>query len=166
MLRIVLIVHNIRSAHNVGSILRRADGFGVEKFSPTCYTPYPLMIDDNRLPHAARRAAAQIAKTALGAEKTLNWQPKTDVLKVISKLKKNGFLIVALEQTKQAINLSEFGTAKNLALIVGSEIGGLEPVVLEKADTQIEIPMLGNKESFNVAVAAAIALYHLRWYNR
>ena len=166
MRRIVLIVHNVRSAHNVGSIFRSADGLGVYRVYLTGYTPYPIAPNDKRLPHVAKRAAAQIAKTALGAEKTLKWQHENDISRLISKLKKDGYSIAALEQTDQAVSLAKFKPTRDIALIVGSEIGGIKPKLLKEADIHLAIPMLGDKDSFNVAAAAAIALYHLRWYNR
>lgn len=129
------------------------------------YTPYPTTPQDSRLPHVAERAERQIAKTALGAEKTVKWQLAADIFQLIRQLKKSGFQIVALEQTADAVNLATVKPAGNIALIVGSEVGGIEPELLQSTDRRIMLPMLGNKESFNVSVAAAVALYHLRWYN-
>jgi 23S rRNA (guanosine2251-2'-O)-methyltransferase len=163
--KIVLIVHNVRSAHNVGSILRSADGFGVERVYLTGYTPYPVAPNDRRLPHVAQRAEEQIAKTALGADKKVRWQYDSDVFALLSRLKKNGFLAAALEQTNNAVVLPKFKAAGDVALIVGSELGGIEATLLKEADIHLNIPMLGGKESFNVSVAASVALYHLRWYN-
>ena len=164
--QLVLIAHDVRSAHNVGSILRTADGLGVDKVYLTGYTPYPIEENDKRLPHVWRRAAAQITKTALGAELSVEWQHETDVAHLISRLKKGGYLVAALEQTDQALELQKFTSPDKIALVVGSEIGGIPPAVLKEADIHLAIPMLGHKESFNVSVAVAVALYHLRWYNR
>jgi tRNA G18 (ribose-2'-O)-methylase SpoU len=166
MLKIVLVVHNVRSAHNVGSILRSADGFGVEAVYLTGYTPYPHSKDDERLPHIAKRVSAQIAKTALGADSSVKWRYERDISNLLSRLKKQGFLIVALEQTANSGNLTVFNPPRPVALIAGSEVGGLDDGALNAADVTVAIPMLGAKESFNVAVAAAVALYHLRWYNQ
>ena len=162
MRQIVLVAHNVRSAHNVGSLLRTADGLGVDKIYLTGYTPYPAMKNDERLPHIASKIHRQIQKTALGAEKSVNWQPYKELLELIRTLKAEGFEVVALEQTKGAISLTEFKPKKDIALFVGSEIGGLDKKILEEADACVEIPMRGKKESFNVAIAAAITLYHLR----
>ncbi|MBI4033573.1 TrmH family RNA methyltransferase [Candidatus Saccharibacteria bacterium] len=164
MQHVVLVVHDVRSAHNVGSILRSADGFGVEAVYLTGYSPYPVGPNDKRLPYVAKRAGQQIAKTALGAEKTLHWLHETDISKLVVKLKKAGFLVVALEQTDKSVNLANFKTDKDVALIVGSEIGGIKLRILKAADVCVEIPMSGKKESLNVSVAAAIALYHLRYF--
>lgn len=162
MQSIVLVVHNVRSAHNVGSILRSADGFGLEHVYLTGYTPYPETKNDNRLPHLAQRATRQISKTALGAENSLKWTYSKDIFKLINNLKKH-YQVVALEQTPKATPLRDFKSSKNTALIVGSEIKGLDQQILDAADLHLEIPMLGQKESFNVGIAAAIAMYHLRF---
>ncbi|MBI2009131.1 TrmH family RNA methyltransferase [Candidatus Saccharibacteria bacterium] len=161
MRSIVLVVHNVRSAHNVGSILRTADGLGIEKVYLTGYTPYPPGPNDQRLPHLAQKAGRQIQKTALGAETTVPWERTANVLALINDLKSSGYDIAALEQTEKATALNCYKPVKNAALIVGSEIGGLQKRILDRADRHLEIPMQGKKESFNVAVAAAIALYHL-----
>lgn len=161
--RLVLVAHNIRSCHNVGSLLRSADSFGVEKVYLTGYTPYPAVPKDKRLPHLQQKISRQIHKTALGAEETVAWQNNKHPLDVIARLGKEGFLILALEQSPQAKNLTTFKSARNVALIVGNEITGIEPNVLEAVKTQVQIPMLGAKESLNVSVAAAIGLYHLRF---
>lgn len=161
--QLILIAHNLRSAHNVGSLLRTADGLGVQQVFLTGYTPYPWQAKDNRLPHLARKIDRQIAKTALGAEKLSFWEQAVDVLKVIAGLKANGFMIAALEQDSNAVSLSNFDAPKKLALIVGREVEGIEPELLGKCDVILEIPMLGQKESFNVSVAAGMALYGLRY---
>lgn len=146
--------------------MRTADGFGVDQIFLTGYTPYPPQPIDKRLPHIAKRAERQIAKTALGAEKMLKWQHDDDLLKLLKRLRQDGYLIAALEQSEKAVALAQFKTAADLALIVGSEVTGLEKPALNEASIHLEIPMMGAKESFNVSVAAAIALYHLRWYNQ
>ncbi len=163
MRKIALIVHNVRSAHNVGSMLRTADGLGVFEVYLTGYTPYPLSKDDTRLPHMAVRTDQQIHKTALGAEKSMVWHHRPDVKKTLNELRARGYRLVALEQTDKAIDLRKLKPVGKIALIVGSEVGGLDKFVLDMCDAHVHIPMLGKKESFNVAVAAAIALYHLKY---
>ncbi|HLA49153.1 MAG TPA: TrmH family RNA methyltransferase [Candidatus Saccharimonadales bacterium] len=159
---LIIVVHNVRSAHNVGSILRSADGLGIERVYLTGYTPYPPSPGDQRLPYLAQKAGRQIHKTALGAEATVRWQHEPDVIKAIDKLRAAGYRIAALEQTSKSLNLAGFKPPGKLALVVGSEVGGLDKMVLELCDSYLQIPMSGQKESFNVAVAAAIALYHLK----
>ncbi|HXR49727.1 MAG TPA: TrmH family RNA methyltransferase [Verrucomicrobiae bacterium] len=163
MRQLVLIAHNLRSTHNVGSLLRTADGLGVQQVWLTGYTPYPLVLHDERLPHLAQKIDRHIIKTALGAEKTVSWQYKTDIKTVIKDLKHRGFTIAALEQVPNAISLPDFKPPEKLALVVGREVEGLEPEVVQMCDPSLEIPMFGSKESFNVVQAAAMALYHFRF---
>lgn len=162
MRQIALIIHNVRSAHNVGSMLRTAEGLGVELVFMTGYTPYPSAPADQRLPHLASSVSRKIDKTALGAQKHLKWQPQPDLSKLLDRLKSQGYEIAALEQTPKAIELNKFKPSAKLVLIVGNEVGGLPAAVLKLADAQVQIPMSGKKESFNVAVAAAIAMYHFK----
>ena len=162
MRQIILIAHNIRSCHNVGSLLRTADGLGMSEVILTGYTPYPAYVGDTRMPHEAAKLDRQIRKVALGAEKTVKWSHNEDVQKVMKDLKRRGFTVAALEQDNNSIDLGEYTAPSKIALIVGSEVGGLDGTVIKAADVVLEIGMYGQKESFNVAVAAAVALYHLR----
>jgi len=163
MRTIVLIAHNLRSTHNVGSLLRTAEGLGVGRVYLTGYTPYPQVSNDTRLPHEALKTHAKIQKTALGAETMIAVEHHDDVLGLLKHLKKEGYQICALEQDDRAMNLSDFNAGSKVALIVGREVDGVEPEVLEMADAVIEIPMRGLKESFNVVQAAAMALYQLSY---
>ncbi len=166
MRKIVLVVYDVRSAHNVGSLLRTAEGLGVDQVYLSGYTPYPEAKNDTRLPHSRQKQASQIHKTALGAEYFIDWQHEPDIKDCIERLSKGGYLLVALEQTVEAVKLNEFSTSKNVALFVGNEITGLDKNVLKLIKYHVQIPMSGRKESFNVAVAAAIALYHLRYLDK
>ena len=159
---LVLIAHNLRSAHNVGSLLRTAEGLGLTVIL-SGYTPYPLLPQDDRLPHLSAKTIKEIAKTALGAETSPIWTRQIDIVAVISQLKLDGYTIIALEQTNQSISLPEAKLPDKTALIVGREVEGVEPEVLVLADQHIEIPMFGQKESFNVVQAAAMAMYHWRF---
>lgn len=156
---VIVIAHNIRSTHNVGSIFRTAEGFGVSRIILSGYTPYPVLADDTRLPHIASKLTDQIHKTALGAETLVpfEYQETPD----ISSLKKAGFRIVALEQDSASIPLRAYTAPEKVALLLGEEVAGIAPDLLRRCDDIIEIPMQGQKESFNVSVAAGIALYHL-----
>jgi tRNA G18 (ribose-2'-O)-methylase SpoU len=160
MRQLVLIAHNLRSTHNVGSLLRTADGLGVKRVYLTGYTPYPKSDNDERLPHLVAKIDKQITKTALGAEKTVKWQHESNVATIIEELKKASFTVIALEQAAGSIKLPNYKPPDKVAIVVGREIEGLEPAVLDSCDATVEIPMIGQKESFNVAVAAAMALYH------
>ncbi len=163
MRQLVLIAHNLRSSHNVGSLLRTADGLGIQQVWLTGYTPYPLMPNDRRLPHLANKQDQQIAKTALGAEKTLHLSQVADIQLAIGDLRQAGFKLAALEQTANSLSLPALKPPDKIALIVGREVEGLESEVLAACDFCLEIPMFGQKESFNVAAAAAMALYALRF---
>ena len=164
MRQIILIAHNLRSTHNVGSLFRTAEGLGIKKLYLSGYTPYPVSKTDDRLPHIARKAEADIAKTALGAETMVKWQHCDTVEEAISKLQAKGFKVVALEQSDDATALQEFEAPNKIAILVGREVEGIEPEVLKLCDQIIEIPMLGSKESFNVVQAAAMALYQFRFH--
>lgn len=163
MRSIILIAHNLRSCHNIGSLLRTADGLGVEAVYLTGYTPYPVTPNDIRLPHIAAKLARQIEKTALGAEKTIPWKHYHTALEPITALQKDGYTVAALEQHPSSIALPEFVPGEKIALLVGREVEGVEPEVLALCDRVVEIPMYGQKESFNVVQTAAMALYHCRF---
>ena len=163
-MEIILLLPNIRSTNNVGSIFRTADGFGVSKIILSGYTPFPTLNligkEDLRLPHIQQKITKQISKTALGAEKIIDF----DYIETppINDLKKNGYTIIGLEQTKDSTLLPNFTPKTNkIALIVGEEVNGLTNEELSLCDQIIEIPMKGQKESFNVAVATGICLYGL-----
>lgn len=158
---IVLIVHNVRSAHNVGSLLRTCDGLGISKVFLSGITPYPVAPSDERLPHIATKVNRQIVKTSLGAEKTVDWEHVADSGPLVMRLKAEGYAVAALEQTAGSIRLDEYQPAGKIAVMVGNEVEGLDAPALELVDLSLEIPMRGQKESFNVAVAAAIALHYL-----
>ena len=160
MPHIALIAHNLRSAHNVGSLLRTAEGLGVHKVYLTGYTPYPLAVKDERLPHLAQKIDKQIHKTALGAEELIDWIHLEDVHAVIAELSANGFIVCGLEQAARSVPLQSYETPEKVALILGREVEGLESEIQDLCDTILEIPMFGKKESFNVVQAAAMALYH------
>ena len=159
MAEIIVIVHNIRSIHNVGSIFRTAEGFGVQKIILSGYTPYPRIENDTRLPHIADKLTAQIHKTALGAEKIV---PFTYLETLdLGTLDLAGYRLIALEQNDQSINLRDYDPPAKIALLLGEEVHGITPELLAQVDDIVEIPMQGKKESFNVSVATGIALYGL-----
>lgn len=163
MREIILIAHNLRSCHNVGSLLRTAEGLGIQKVYLSGYTPYPLKTSDERLPHLAQKLDKQISKTALGAEKTQQWEQSSQVETVIQKLRADGYRIVALEQSPHSIPLPTYATPEKIAILVGREVEGVEADVLALCDDVVEIPMFGSKESFNVVQAAGMALYAFRF---
>lgn len=161
MRSVILIAHNLRSAHNVGSLLRTAEGLGIAQVFLTGYSPYPKLKDDPRLPHEISKTHHQIHKTALGTELLLDINHTDNINQLIKNLKNEGYEICALEQAPSSVSLPNFLPKSKVVLIVGREVEGIESEVLKQADVILEIPMLGQKESFNVAQAAAMALYQI-----
>lgn len=158
-----LILSDIRSALNVGAILRTADAVGVELVYACGYTPYPRLSNDIRPAHVASSNTISIAKTALGAEATVPILHYSATTQAVAEARQEGFKIIVLEQSENSLNLYQFEPEFPLALLVGNEVTGVPPDLLSSADTLVELPMLGRKESLNVASAAAIALYQLRF---
>ena len=160
---IILVAHNLRSCHNVGSLLRTAEGLGVDLVILSGYTPYPIAKNDGRLPHVAAKLHKQIIKTALGAEQTQAWRHYETFDEVLAFLTNKGYSLAAVEQAQHAISLPDFRPPPKLALLVGREVEGVELEILAQCSAVVEIPMFGSKESFNVTQAAAMALYHCRF---
>ncbi|OGC88753.1 hypothetical protein A2419_03270 [Candidatus Adlerbacteria bacterium RIFOXYC1_FULL_48_26] len=150
-----VILHNIRSVHNVGSIFRTADGAGVSKIILTGYSPSP--IDHLGQPRK------DFAKVSLGAENMVPWTQLKTIGAAIKQLKKEGFTIVAIELDKKSVNLFKYKPKKGekLALILGNEVEGVSKPTLKQCDVIAQIPMRGKKESLNVSVAAGVAMFTL-----
>lgn len=159
MREIIVIAHNIRSTHNVGAIFRTCEGFGVAKIIFSGYTPYPKMAHDLRLPHISEKLTEQIHKTALGAEEMVPFEYQEMIS--ILQLKEDGYHVVGLEQTSTSTLLPHYKPPRKIALILGEEVHGIANEIQSHCDELIEIPMKGQKESFNVSVATGIALYAL-----
>lgn len=147
MKNIYILLNNIRSLHNVGSIFRTSDGAGVKKIFLCGQTGYPPRPD--------------ITKTAIGAEDVVPWEYYIDPIDCIKKLKKKGIQIVALEQTDKSIDHKRFKPKYPICLVVGHEIDGVSDEILDLCDESIEISMKGEKKSLNVSVAFGIAVYGL-----
>ncbi len=146
-----VILHNIRSAHNVGAIFRTADGAGVQKIYLTGYTPSPV--------DRFGRIQPEVRKTSLGATDSVGWEQVESIREVIQNLKKEGVEIVAVEQHKNSIDYREHASKKKVAYIFGNEVEGVDDALCEFADIVIEVPMAGKKESLNVSVAAGVVLF-------
>jgi 23S rRNA (guanosine2251-2'-O)-methyltransferase len=149
----VLILPDIRSAINVGAIFRTADAVGISKIYLTGYTPRPT--------DKFGRIQKDIAKSALGAEGFVEWKYQKSLVSLISKLKKQGFQIIALEQDKKSIDYRKIETPDKIAIIMGHEVTGLSKKILDKCDVIAQIPMYGKKESLNVSVACGVALFRI-----
>ena len=147
-----LIIENVRSAHNVGAMFRTAEGAGVAKIFLVGYTPTPI--------DRFGRVQPEIKKTSLGAIDIIPWESVATVVEIMSQLQSDGFQIVALEQTDRSILLKDFTLPPKVAYVVGNEVEGVSAAALAAADTVVELPMLGQKESLNVATATGILLYH------
>ncbi len=151
----ILIVDNVRSAHNVGSFFRTSDGAGVSKIILIGYTPAPK--------DRFGRVQPEIEKTSLGASTMIPWEQKeveTEIISCITELKSQGYHIVSLEQTRDSVSLYDFIVPEKVAYIVGNEIDGVSQALLNVSDTVVHIPMYGEKESLNVSVATGIVLFH------
>lgn len=149
----IVVLDNIRSVHNVGSIFRTADASGCKKIYLCGITPGPV--------DKWGRAVKAFTKVSLSAEKTVNWERVESTFELISILKKQGYKILALEQSKNSISIYEAKTPTKTALVVGPEVEGLGSQILDLADEIVEIPMFGKKESLNVSVAFGVAVYIL-----
>ena len=153
MHEVAVLLHNIRSAHNVGSIFRTCDGAGVAKVYLSGYSPTPL--------DRFGRPQKDIAKTALGAEHSIVWEYARSPQTIVRRLKRDGWHIVGLEQDERAIDYRSFKCAGSTLFILGNEVRGISSALRRACDTLIEIPMHGTKESLNVSVAAGVALFRV-----
>ncbi|MBR3157448.1 TrmH family RNA methyltransferase [Candidatus Saccharibacteria bacterium] len=165
-MEITLVLDNIRSCYNVGAILRTAEGFGVHKVILSGYTP--RVHDQNLLPYLREKLDKEIHKTALGAEDMLDIYSSDDIMSELEKLHQQGWQIVGLENNIKnvpicALNESDLKRklTDKVALVLGEEVHGIDYALYDIIDLFLEIPMKGQKESFNVSVAAGIAMYAL-----
>jgi len=149
----VVVLDNLRSLHNVGSIFRTADAVGITKLYLCGITPTPL----DRL----GRVRPPFSKVALGSNENVEWEKCSSTWRLIDKLKKNGYKIFAVEQDKRSVPYNKIKGGKKVVLIVGHEARGLPESVLKRADKILEIPMAGMKESLNVSVAFGVVVFHL-----
>ena len=146
-LPVTVVLDNVRSMHNIGSIFRTSDGFAVEQICLCGITAKP--------PHR------EIEKTALGATASVNWTYHENVIEALTQLRADGYQIIAIEQAEHSVMLNEFTPDKNAkyALIFGNEVNGVSDEAMQIIDTCIEIPQFGTKHSFNIVVSAGIVLW-------
>lgn len=149
---ITVVLDNIRSAHNVGSIFRTADAFGIDRIILCGITPVP--------------PSAEIHKSALGAEYSVVWEKYDSTLEAIKRLKADGYTIVSIEQTVNSVKMDKFdayvkGDIK-YAVVLGNEVDGVDQEVVDNSDFSLEIPQFGSKHSLNVSVCAGAVLWHFR----
>ncbi len=149
----ILILHDIRSAHNVGALFRTADAVGIDRMYLSSTTPQPI--------DRFGRAVGKIAKTALGAERTIPWESYEDIGGLLHSLQLRGVQIVAIEQSPKSLDYKKVSVRTPVAFILGNEVEGISTDVLKISDIIVEIPMEGKKESLNVAVAGGVVLFRM-----
>lgn len=150
---VTVILDNIRSVYNVGSIFRTSDALGIDKIFLCGCTPTPV--------DRFGRERKDLAKVALGAEKTIKWEYIENTVELLKELKKKKVFIVAIEQDKKSIDYRKVKVKYPLAIVMGREVEGMSKKVLNECNVIAEIPMMGNKESLNVSVAFGIAGYRI-----
>jgi len=150
--RVVVVLDNIRSLYNTGSIFRTADGAGVERMVLCGITPRP---------NQGGRQSRAIAKTALGSQNSVPWEYEADARNALSRFKADGFQTVAVETAPAAVDLYEWRPTWPVCLVFGHEVEGVSDSLADHVDTVLRIPMLGQKRSLNVATAAGVVLYEL-----
>lgn len=145
---LILILDNIRSMHNVGSVFRSSDAFRIEAIYLCGITPQP--------PHR------EIRKTAIGAEHSVTWHYEADSVALAQRLKEEGYQILSVEQTEGSTELEEFkvDATQKYAIVLGHEVEGVKQEIINLSSASLEIPQYGSKHSLNVSVATGIVLYH------
>jgi len=149
MEKVKVILHNIRSMHNVGSVFRSSDAFGISEIILSGYTPTP--------------PRDEITKTAIGAEKFVDWRFADDILIEIESLKSIGYLMLGLEQTDSSVSMLDLKLSESnpVCLIMGNEVTGIDNLLIPNVDHFVSIPQYGHKHSLNVSVATGVTLYAL-----
>lgn len=144
---LIVVLDNVRSLHNVGSVFRTSDAYLVEKIFLCGITAVP--------------PSAEIHKTALGAENTVQWEYAENTVAVVDSLKANGYKVIAIEQVKESVSLNDFVIDDNrkYAVIFGNEVKGVQQSVIDQCDACIELPQFGTKHSLNVSVTAGIVIW-------
>ena len=146
---LIVILDNIRSLNNIGSVFRTSDAFLIEKIYLCGFTATP--------------PKKEIHKTALGATESVDWEYREDIFNLVLELQKEQTIVASIEQTEQSVMLNDFkpGVEKKLALVFGNEVKGVQQAVVSASDVCIEIPQLGTKHSLNIAVSCGVVLWDL-----
>jgi tRNA G18 (ribose-2'-O)-methylase SpoU len=150
---IAVLLHDIRSVHNVGSIFRTADALGIAKIYLSGFTPTPK--------DRFGRDRRDVAKVSLGAEKSIDWEEVPDPIKLIKELKKKKYKIISIEQSEKSKDYKKVKVETPTLFILGSEVEGISKEILSLSDVIAEIPMKGKKESLNVSVSFGVALFRM-----
>lgn len=145
---LTVVLDNVRSLNNIGSIFRTSDAFAVERIMLCGITATP--------------PSPEIHKTALGAEDSVNWEYYENTLEAVKSLKSEGYTVCALEQVEGSVSLEEFTVShgNKYAFIAGNEVDGVDQAVVDLCDVSLEIPQVGTKHSLNVAVSTALTIWH------
>jgi len=151
--RVFLILDNIRSVYNVGAIFRTADALGISKIYLCGYTPTPI--------DRFGRERKDFIKSALGAEKTVDWESRKKTEDLLEELKNKNIFLAAVEQSKNSLDYKKFKAELPIAFIFGNEVLGISEEILKKCDVVLEIPMRGKKESLNISVSLGVALFRV-----
>jgi len=149
----ILILHDIRSAQNVGAIFRTADACGISKIILSGYSPTPL--------DRFGRKRSDISKSALGAEETVSWEFSENIIETLKNFKKENFKIISLEQAENSVDYKQVKIGEKNVFVLGNEVTGVDKEILEMSDVVAEIKMKGEKESLNVSVATGVALFRI-----
>ncbi|MCL4392539.1 RNA methyltransferase [Patescibacteria group bacterium] len=147
-MELYILLNNVRSAFNVGSIFRTSDAVGVKKIYLSGYSPYPPNF--------------RLEKTALGATNFVNWEYEKDIFSVLKYLREQEIPIISAEQTEKSVDYRDIKYPKRLCLAMGNEVSGIEDEILKDSMSVVEIPMYGKKNSLNVSVAFGILVYHIK----
>lgn len=164
-LPLVVVLDDVRSLHNVGSVFRTADAFRLQAICLCGITAVPDDVktaDGTVIKEASLKASQEIHKTALGAEESVNWQYFKSAEEAVEKLKNDGFIVMAIEQCHGSTMLQDFlpMPGKGYAIVLGNEVKGVHQDVVDQCDGCLEIPQFGTKHSLNVSVTAGIAIWH------
>lgn len=158
----IVIAYNLRSCENIGSLIRTIDGLGWDGLFCVGTSPYPAVENDTRLPHQIAKQVKKIAKTSLGAEQNIRTSYFPTLESALQTIESQ-YCLIGLEQSKKSLTLENFvkPTTEDVLLMVGNEVNGLDSDALHHCHDLIEIEMKGAKESLNVSIAAAIAMYQI-----
>ena len=148
---IVVVLDNVRSVHNVGSVFRTSDALGVSLIMLCGITPAPV--------DRFGRDRDDLHKAALGAEKTVSWRQCSSALECVTSLRQEGYTVIAIEQDERSVDYKTVSVGEKTAFVFGNEVDGVSKNVLEQCDVVAEIPMMGGKESLNISVSFGVAMF-------
>ena len=158
----MLVAHNLRSIHNVGSLMRSGEVFAVEKVYVTGFTPHPSYPGDQRDTKLQEKQTRRMSRASAGAEETMPLEHHADIHALLASLRTAGYTVAGLEIDPAALRIGRYPAGQRVALVLGDEVNGIDPELREACDVLLQIPMYGDKSSLNISVAVGIALYSLQ----